>query len=407
MFSSPLNMRQFICAAVCGLYLVLSLCTCQTMWYKGNLHTHSLWSDGDDFPEMITDWYFRNNYDFMGLSDHNILQEGEKWVTVPAGSPKFTAYEKYLAKYGTSWVKTRETDNGKEVRLKTLTEYGPRFQQPGKFLIIKCEELTSGFERKPVHINATHVNTLITPQSGESVREVMQNNLDAILEIRNTTKQMIMPHINHPNFGWGIGVEDLIALRGERFFEVYNGHPFVFNEGDSAHMSTETMWDIINANYLADGKPLMYGLATDDSHHYHQAGPELSNSGRGWVMVNSKKLSAERLIMAMEQGHFYSSSGVILQRIHRTTKKLLLSIQAQPGVTYHTRFIGVRDKLSGPVVLAEDHSHQPSYLFKGDEWYVRATITSSKTKANPVLPDEKEKAWIQPVVVRGPVPKRG
>ena len=22
-------------------------------WYKGNTHTHSLWSDGNDFPEMI------------------------------------------------------------------------------------------------------------------------------------------------------------------------------------------------------------------------------------------------------------------------------------------------------------------------------------------------------------------
>lgn len=26
-------------------------------WYKGNLHTHTLWSDGDDFPEMVADWY--------------------------------------------------------------------------------------------------------------------------------------------------------------------------------------------------------------------------------------------------------------------------------------------------------------------------------------------------------------
>ena len=26
-------------------------------WWKGNIHTHSLWSDGNDFPEMIADWY--------------------------------------------------------------------------------------------------------------------------------------------------------------------------------------------------------------------------------------------------------------------------------------------------------------------------------------------------------------
>ena len=25
----------------------------EARWWKGNLHTHSLWSDGDDFPESI------------------------------------------------------------------------------------------------------------------------------------------------------------------------------------------------------------------------------------------------------------------------------------------------------------------------------------------------------------------
>src|SRR5262245_24226725 len=34
-------------------------------YWKGNLHTHSLWSDGDDFPEMIGDWYKKNGYDFL------------------------------------------------------------------------------------------------------------------------------------------------------------------------------------------------------------------------------------------------------------------------------------------------------------------------------------------------------
>ena len=26
-------------------------------WWKGNIHTHSFWSDGNDFPEMIAEWY--------------------------------------------------------------------------------------------------------------------------------------------------------------------------------------------------------------------------------------------------------------------------------------------------------------------------------------------------------------
>ena len=46
-------------------------------WFKGNLHTHSYWCDGDEFPEVIMDWYKSNGYQFIALSDHNTLAEGD------------------------------------------------------------------------------------------------------------------------------------------------------------------------------------------------------------------------------------------------------------------------------------------------------------------------------------------
>ncbi len=52
-------------------------------WYKGNLHTHSYWSDGDEFPEMIMQWYKDRDYQFVALSDHNIIAEGIKAIKVP------------------------------------------------------------------------------------------------------------------------------------------------------------------------------------------------------------------------------------------------------------------------------------------------------------------------------------
>src|SRR2546427_361419 len=54
----------------------------EKLWYKGNTHTHTLWSDGDAPPEWAVDWYKSHGYQFLVLSDHNILQEGEKWVAV-------------------------------------------------------------------------------------------------------------------------------------------------------------------------------------------------------------------------------------------------------------------------------------------------------------------------------------
>lgn len=65
-------------------------------WKKGNLHTHSYWSDGDDYPEQIIKWYKEHDYDFVALSDHNTLAEGEKWIEFEDGSERDSVFQSYL-----------------------------------------------------------------------------------------------------------------------------------------------------------------------------------------------------------------------------------------------------------------------------------------------------------------------
>src|SRR6478735_12137752 len=84
-------------------------------YWKGNLHTHSLWSDGDDFPEMIADWYKRHGYQFLALTDHNVIAEGEKWVPADANATRTKALAKYTARFGERWVERREQDGKKLV----------------------------------------------------------------------------------------------------------------------------------------------------------------------------------------------------------------------------------------------------------------------------------------------------
>src|ERR1700686_3460472 len=87
---------------------VASLQAGPTYW-KGNLHTHSLWSDGDDFPEMIADWYKRHGYQFLTLSDHNTLSDGERWIDIPVGKgTRELAVKKYVARFGDAWVERRQ-----------------------------------------------------------------------------------------------------------------------------------------------------------------------------------------------------------------------------------------------------------------------------------------------------------
>ncbi|MFT7032046.1 MAG: hypothetical protein ACJA2S_000542, partial [Cyclobacteriaceae bacterium] len=192
-------------------------------WYKGNLHTHSYWSDGDEFPEMIMDWYKTKGYDFTVLSDHNRLAEGDYWIEIRKGEIYQKAFQKYLAKYDSNWVKYKIDSGNINVKLKTFEEYKPLFEEPGKFLIIQSEEITDRFENKHVHMNATNIQKLIKPQGGSSIVEVMQNNIDAVKKQRDETGVPMIIHLNHPNFHYSVTLEDMIQIKGERFFEVFNG----------------------------------------------------------------------------------------------------------------------------------------------------------------------------------------
>ncbi|HUF62160.1 MAG TPA: hypothetical protein VMN36_08810 [Verrucomicrobiales bacterium] len=373
----------------------------QTRWYKGNTHTHTLWSDGNDFPDMVIAWYRDRDYDFLALSDHNVLSRGERWmreedIQKRRRSLGVSTLEKYRARFGSPLVETRVKDGAVEVRLRTLEELRPYFEKPGEFLLIEAEEITDSWQNLPVHLNALNLPELIEPQRGDSVRDVMRNNLRAAAEMEKRSGQSILVHLNHPNFGWGVSAEDLGHVLEEPFFEVYNGHPSVHHLGDAEHASVERMWDIANTIRLHELKaPPLYGLATDDSHHYH--GGDVS-PGRGWIMVRAPALETEALIAAMRAGDFYASSGVLLDSIHFDGKKLEIVIASQGPETYETNFIGARsgDPQAPGVVLATVPGARPQYRLQGDELYVRATVTSSKAHPNPSFQGQHEQAWTQP-----------
>jgi hypothetical protein len=445
---SRLLVPTFLVVTLAGLLFSASRLAAQApaseaRWFKGNLHTHSLWSDGDDYPEMIADWYKKAGYHFLGISDHNVLQQGTRWLELKApvsvggnvnlrgGGP---VLEKYLRRYGPDWVELREEAGKRSVRLKPLDEYRSLLEEPGRFLMIPSEEITSNWKRAktetspemggPVHINITNPREFVAPAEGDNATLVMDRVLEAVEAQRTKTGQPMFAHINHPNFRSGITAEELTEVKRQRFFEVYNGHPGVVNDGDATHLSMDAMWDVMLTRRLGElGLPVVFGVGTDDSHHYHVIELGKSNSGRGWVMVRAKHLTAESIVRAMEAADFYSTSGVTLSDVRRENRQLSVAIQAEPGVTYRTQFIGTRkgystatEVLSPPdgkaqrtlphrryskdvgAVLAEVTGATASYTLRGDEIYVRAKIISSKAKVNGSVAGEFETAWTQPLV---------
>jgi len=376
-------------------------------WYRGNTHTHTLWSDGDAPPEHAVKWYVDNDYDFLVLSDHNVMQEGERWFAItPDGRLTAAKTEALEADFGTDWVETRTTEEATEMRLRTLSELKRQFEKDGDFLLIPGEEVTDRFRLAEIHINAINVTETIDPQKGDSVEATIQNNLDAISEQGRRLGRPVLAHLNHPNFRGSLGVENLANMKGERFFEVYNGHRSVDNEGASAKHSTEALWDLALTRRLRDGAgdgELLFGLATDDAHDHYE-NDAVSVPGRGWIMVRSNSLQADAIVEAMKRGDFYASSGVTLEDIVFADDTMTITIKAEPDVTYTTEFIGIMrsddPETTQPRVLASTTANPAVHRFTGDELYVRARVVSDRPHPKPYAEGDFEQAWVQPVTVQ-------
>ncbi|HSL72145.1 MAG TPA: CehA/McbA family metallohydrolase, partial [Longimicrobiales bacterium] len=225
-------------------------------WYKGNTHSHTINTDGDSPPDTVVKWYKTNGYNFLVVSDHDTITEPS-----------------------------------------TLRQFAD-----SAFILVRGEEVTGRFERVPVHLTALNPGRIVKPRSAASVAATLQANIDAVRAAGG------VPLINHPNYRWALDQPTLANSRDVLLFELYNGHPHVHNDGGGESPSTEALWDAL----LSTGRRI-YGVASDDSHHWLRWGREHVNPGKGWIYVRADRLDPAELVRALEAGQFYASTGVELE----------------------------------------------------------------------------------------------
>lgn len=290
------------------------------------------------------------------------------------------------------------------MKLKTLNELRGQFNEPGDFLLISGEEISDSGEGKPLHFNALNLEEVIPPQGGGTIEVTVERNLDAVKEQAARLDRHIIVHICHTNWKWALTPEQLAGMRGTNLFEVYNGSTGCNNYGDETHPGMDEVWDIaLTLRLTGLDMGLLYGLATDDTHNYFASDPWYSTPGRGWVVVRAGRLATEDILTAIEEGDFYSSTGVTLEDIRCSGSRMTVVIEEEEGITYTTRFIGTRltDGEAGEPgeVLMETTENPAVYRFSGDELYVRARVTSSRMMGNFAQGEEApEQAWVQPVI---------
>lgn len=399
-------------------------------WWKGNLHTHTFWSDGDAFPETVAEWYREQGYHFLAFTEHNVIAQGDRWLAVAQANriAGLDVFSKYLARYGPSWVETKGKagDLSHQVRLKSEDEVRALVQERGRFLLLPGQEITgSSADGHALHMNAINLQEALPMEAASTLRESLVRNHARVIAAAQRSGRPVHFHVNHPNYKWGVTAEDLAAVLDLQFFEVWNGVETDNDPGDATRPGTDEMWDIANTLRIVKyGARPLFALATDDAHDHH-GNKTRAVPGRAWIMVQAAHLTPDSLLAAIRRGDFYATTGVGIRTVHfdRGARMYSLRLEIRPGEVLTTQFIGTRrgasihgtprlDAAGQPLestfeyrggtarigeVFAASKDTNPSYVLRGDELYVRAVVTSNLAPAVPSEELKFQRAWTQPV----------
>jgi alpha-galactosidase len=216
---------------------------------------------------------------------------------------------------------------------------------PGQFLMFCGLELSKGR-----HMTAFGIDKYIGDD--ESLED----------GVNKTLKASGIPILNHPHNPF-VTAKDFIAVKGLNHLEVFNANR------PQQTSAVEMLWDSVLSS--SEGRPV-YGVASDDNHY------NKSKVGRGWIMVDSPALTKKDIMENIRNGNFYASTGVYLTDYVVTDKSI--SIVTRNGDLIS--FIGKNGKELGSV-----KGPKATYIYKGDELYIRAKIKNKEGSA----------AWTQPV----------
>ena len=379
--STVINRRAFIKggvmatgAAACSGSVPLSQgSSSKRRFYKGQFHTHTWWSDGRAAPEQAVAYYKEQGYDFLGLTDHNVYADGRRVKKIKKGNVNEMAIlDAYRRDFPDSAVVKESRKGVFEVELKTVAHLRKMFEESGKFVLLDGVEGTTRVKDASGAVNQVHMSYLNVPVGLEYFRKCGTNSTVAkrIAEGRRVVAEAAkklgredMFILNHPMWMWyDVLAEDLIANPEVRFFEVCNsGSPFAPGKGlPKDGCDSDVFWDVVNAFRARRGQPLLYGVGTDDTHHYFGTRDYVPAKDaipfNAWCKVRAGELSQKALISAMAAGDFAACEGVEPDdfSFDPSTGTLEVSVGGQKNVCRTIEFVvSKRDFSEKPVKTLE------------------------------------------------------
>jgi hypothetical protein len=282
---------------------------------RGNIHTHTTRSDGHQSPVEVATWYRYHGYQFLSITDHDVLVDPADVADV---------------------------------------------EGPG-FVLIPGEEISSTATEKPVHVQALCIDHLIASGHFDTPLAALTSALAAV------RAQNGFAVVNHPNFSWAFGLPDLAPLTGPYALEIWSGHPSVHSAGDATRPSHEAMWDEL----LTRGRRVT-AVAVDDVHTLVPTGAGGDAlPGQAWIQTFGE-LGRAPICDALRNGRLYASSGVAFRRIRVEPGRFTVWVD-DPGdtVVFVASASQILATVTGDALVHDDDGYAATYTLRGGEAYVR------------------------------------
>lgn len=301
-------------------------------WYKGNLHSHTVNSDGMLTPEESVELFKKHGYHFLCFSEHDLYTDyrdqfnSEEFIILPGLEASAVLY----------------MDAGSGRRRKVHHIHG----------ILGTEEMQKKAQLAPYrHMEAHPVLNYYGEWDGAAVAQRLADEM---------TQRGLIATYNHPIWS-RVRESEFINTEGIWALEIFNYD--TVNESNTGY--DETYWDVM----LREGQKIL-AFASDDNHNEGL----FDDCCGGYIVVKADRLTHEDIVKNMLAGNYYSSSGPEIYDwgIRNGTAY----VDCSP--VYRIDFIAgndINDGISRVCGSYDETTEYGEYELKGHESYVRVKCT--------------------------------
>ncbi len=315
--------------------------------YKGNLHSHTIHSDGHLTPEKAKAFYKENGYQFIAFTEHERYTDHRKelndsdFIVLPGVEISTTLFANEPIKHR---------------------------KQLHHFLGFLGTEEMQKKAKKPIWEHMEYIE----PARYEDSWNPLEAGQKCVDEMRE--RGMVVTY-NHPRWS-RVSLTDFQDLEGISGLEVFN----YGTENECGLGKDLADWDVM----LASGQHI-YGFASDDNHN---DGVVLDSLG-GYVVILAEELSHDALIEAFLAGRYYASSGVEIMEFGIRDHV----VYVECGEVQQIHFITDGGVGNGTTVMEADLQKSlqyGEYSLKGTETYVRVECVDKYGRI----------AWSNPIFIK-------